>query len=171
MPRRAWQRRNLGRNRTAPANPPPSRSNEQPIQQQTQKAQGQGRRKHPPQEVDDEAYSSAGSGSDSESNGEYDNRRPIPRRTIPSVRPGKRQKPSRISLDASDSSSESESDSDSNSDSGVDSGYGSLSDDADDMAEHYDELLARFQAEGPTLANHGEKTQKMEQGQLQIWTK
>ena len=53
------------------------------------------------------------------------------------------------------------------SDSDDDSGY--CSEDEDDNAEHWDTLLERFRAEGPTLANHGENTKKMEREQEKKW--
>lgn len=55
-------------------------------------------------------------------------------------------------------------------DSDVDSGYTSL-EDPDERADLYDDLLERFRAEGPTLANHGDNTKKMIQEQEQIWKK
>jgi hypothetical protein len=53
----------------------------------------------------------------------------------------------------------------------VDSGYGSLEEDPDERAEFYDDLLERFRAEGPTLANHGDNTKKITQEQEQKWIK
>jgi len=58
--------------------------------------------------------------------------------------------------------------SESDPDSEDDSGYCSLDEDADEKAEYYDDLLERFQAEGPTLANHRENTKKMEKDQKKI---
>jgi hypothetical protein len=52
----------------------------------------------------------------------------------------------------------------------VDSGYASL-EDLDERADFYDDLLERFRAEGPTLANHGDNTKKMIEEQEQKWRK
>ena len=67
----------------------------------------------------------------------------------------------------SDASSASESDYDSD----FDSGYCSIEGDADDRAEHYDDLLAKFRIDGPTLANHSNNTKNMIQKQEQKWNK
>ncbi|KAK0701564.1 hypothetical protein B0T26DRAFT_681697 [Lasiosphaeria miniovina] len=103
------------------------------------------------QESGYETDSSAGSTSDSESEEEYGQNPPRPAapRMTQTVR--SRQH--------------------SHSDSNNDSGYCSLNEDADDKAQYYDDLLERFRADGPTLANHGENTQTMEEEQEKIWNK
>jgi hypothetical protein len=53
----------------------------------------------------------------------------------------------------------------------LDSGYCSFSDAADESADFYDDLLARFREEGPTLVNHSENTRNMTKEQERKWTK
>ena len=48
----------------------------------------------------------------------------------------------------------------SESDSDLDSGYSSLNDDPREPTGFYDDLLTKFENEGPTLANHGKNTKK-----------
>ncbi|KAJ0103794.1 hypothetical protein J7T55_004196, partial [Diaporthe amygdali] len=52
---------------------------------------------------------------------------------------------------------------------GFDSGYGSQEEDPDEKARYYDELLERFRAEGPTLADHSRNTVRMEEEQEAKW--
>ncbi|KAK3939621.1 hypothetical protein QBC46DRAFT_342346 [Diplogelasinospora grovesii] len=135
VPRRAWQRRNLGAKRAAA-----KRS--------------------------DETDSSFASSSDSESDDseEYESPRrpPIASRAV-------RPRMQHISVDVLSDESDFSCPSDSDCDSGFDSGYHSLEEDPDDKAEYYDELLERFQTEGPTLANHGDNTKQ--QDQEEKWNK
>lgn len=70
--------------------------------------------------------------------------------------------------DHASSSSESETDSDEDSD--EDSGYCSLEDE-DEEAKYYDDLLATFREQGPTLASHGENTRRMKEKQEEKWNK
>ncbi|KAJ0103733.1 hypothetical protein J7T55_000242 [Diaporthe amygdali] len=53
--------------------------------------------------------------------------------------------------------------------SGFDSGYGSQEEDTDEKARYYDELLQRFRAEDPTLADHSRNTVRMEEEQEAKW--
>ena len=57
------------------------------------------------------------------------------------------------------------------SDSDLDSGYSSLDDDPREPTGFYDDLLAKFEKEGPTLANHGNNTKKMIREQEEKWNK
>ena len=57
------------------------------------------------------------------------------------------------------------------SDSDLDSGYSSLNDDPREPTDFYDDLLAKFEKEGPTLANHGKNTKKMIREQEEKWNK
>src|SRR5512142_333442 len=121
MPRRAWQRRNLRRNRAAGSNS----SAEQP----SHHAGTAPARKSQPsfgQERDEEADFSVGSTSDSEPEEEYGQRRRPAPRTTPAAQPC-RQRGSDTLSDDTCSSSESASDSDSDDD----SGYCSLDEDTD----------------------------------------
>jgi len=61
----------------------------------------------------------------------------------------------------------SKSNSDDDNDLDNDSGYCSLNN-ANKRAEYYNDLLERFQKEGPTLANHRENTKRMETNQEKI---
>lgn len=120
------------------------------------------------QEEGDETDSSVGSTSDSEPEEDYDQTRgPAAPRMAPAARP-RQQRSSTDDLSGHTCSS---SDSDSDSEDDDDSGYCSLDDDADGRAEYYDDLLERFRAEGPILANHGDNTKKMEAEQEGIWNK
>ncbi|KAK3935512.1 hypothetical protein QBC46DRAFT_367527 [Diplogelasinospora grovesii] len=163
MPRRAWQRHNLRRNRAAAGNPSTSGSKEQPAQR-TRTASIRSRQSRSGQERVDETDSSISSDSNSESDEECSrSRHPVPRRKTPAPRPRKQRRSTDVSSGDTESSSDSDMDDD--------PGYCSLEEDADDKAEYYDDLLARFRAEGPTLANHGENTKKMEEEQEGKWNK
>ena len=59
----------------------------------------------------------------------------------------------------------------SESDSDLDSGYSSLNDDLREPTGFYDDLLTKFENEGPTLANHGKNTKKMIREQEEKWNK
>jgi hypothetical protein len=158
MPRRAWQRRNILR---AAANTSPVARSKAKLQKQAFNAHREGRSAGLLQEWPGED-SSFSCGSDSESDGDYRERRPAARRIVPADGVHKvRDIPSNIS-----ECLKLESDSDSDSD--IDSGYASL-EDPDETADFYDDLLERFREEGPTLANHGDNTKKMIQEQEQKW--
>ena len=159
MPRRAWQRRNL--RRAAGSNS----STEQPAHH-AGTAPARKRQSSFGQERDEEADFSVGSTSDSEPEEEYGQRRRPAPRTTPAAQP-RRQRRSDALSDHTRSGSESNSDSESDDD----SGYCSLDEDADERAEYYDDMLERFRKEGPTLANHGENTKRMETDQEAIWNK
>jgi hypothetical protein len=164
MPRRAWQRRNLRRNRTADS----SSSTEQ-ASQRAGTAPERNRQPSFVQDRGDETDSSVGSTSDSEPEEEYgQSRRPTALYTTRAARP-RRQDSSDISSDPT--RPDSDSDSDSNLEPNGDSGYCSLEEDVDDRAEYYDDLLERFRREGPTVANHGKNTKAMETDQERIWNK
>lgn len=94
------------------------------------------------------------------------------RRRVAAVGPHKRQKPSRFFPDLS-SLAEPESEPESDSDSDVDSGYGSASfsadEDPDETAAFYDDLLDGFRKDGPTLADHGDDTKRMELAEEEKW--
>ena len=159
MPRRAWQRRNILR---AAASTSPATSKAK-LQKQAFNAHREGRSAGLLQEWPGED-SSFSCGSDSESDGDYHERRPAARRIVPADGVHKVRAtdiPSNIS-----ECLKLESDSDSDSD--IDSGYASL-EDPDERADFYDDLLERFREEGPTLANHGDNTKKMIQEQEQKW--
>ena len=163
MPRRAWQRRNLRRNRATDSN----LSTEQSAQR-VGTASAQNKQPISGQEKGDETDSSVGSASDAEAEEDYGpTRRPTAPRMAPAARP-RRQRSSTNDLSGHTCSS---SDSDSDSEDDDDSGYCSLDDDADGRAEYYDDLLERFRKEGPVLANHGDNTKKMETEQEGIWNK
>ncbi|KAK3934110.1 hypothetical protein QBC46DRAFT_429032 [Diplogelasinospora grovesii] len=163
VPRRAWQRRNLGAKRAAASTP----SEEQPTKH-TRAIPIRKRQTRSCQERSDGTYSSFASSSDSESDDseEYES----PRRPLISSR-AVQPRTQNISVDVSSDESDFSCPSDSDCDSGFDSGYHSLDEDPDDKAEYYDELLKRFQTEGPTLANHGDNTKQMEQDQEEKWNK
>jgi len=162
MPRRAWQRRNLRRNRAADSNS----STEQPPQL-AGTAPERNRQPNFFQDRGDETDSRVGSTSDSEPEEEYgQSRHPTASHTSRAARP-RRQGSSDVSSDHTHSGSDSDSDSESKGD----SGYCSLEEDADDRAEYYDDLLERFRREGPTVANHGRNTKAMETDQEKIWNK
>ena len=148
MPRRAYQRRNLRRNKTADSNSSTSESREQ-FAQHASAALPQNRQPRSPQERGDETDSSVCSMSDSEPE-EYGQSRRLP--AAPRASLAARPRRQRSSADG-------------------DSGYCSPDDDADERAEYYDDLLERFRADGPTLANHGKNTKKMETEQEEIWNK
>ena len=57
------------------------------------------------------------------------------------------------------------------SDSDLDSGYSSLNDDPREPTGFYDDLLTKFENEGPTLANHGKNTKRMIREQEEKWNK
>ena len=154
MSRRAWQRRII--RRAAASTPPVVRS-------QAFKARGDSRSVNLVQEWSDDDFSSTCS-SDSESDGDYHERRPATRRIVPAANVHK----VRATDIPSDNSECLESEPDFDSDSDVDSGYASL-EDPDETADFYDDLLERFRTDGPTLANHGDKTTKMIQEQEQKW--
>ena len=59
----------------------------------------------------------------------------------------------------------------SESDSDLDSGYSSLNDDPREPTGFYDDLLTKFENEGPTLANHGKNTKKKIREQEEKWNK
>lgn len=167
LPRRAYQRRNLQRDRNAASIPSTSGSKEQPLQvtrttstwnQQSRSGQGH----------DDRAGSDTSSDFDSESDEEYGkSHHAAPRRTTLVRQPPKQRSSAGVSYADGESSSLS----DSNSDSDDDSGYCSLEEDTEEKAEYYDALLERFRTEGPTLANHGENTKRMEDEQVEKWNK
>ena len=161
MPRRAWQRRNLRRNRAAVTN-----STEQPSQR-AGAAPAKNKQARLVQDRGDETASSVGSASDSESEEEYGQSR---RLTAPQTTRAARPRRQGCS-DASSDHTRSDCDPDSDSGSDDDSGYCSLGEDVDDRAEYYDDLLERFRREGPTVANHGENTKVMEKDQEKIWNK
>lgn len=159
IPRRAWQRRNLRRD--AANNTSDRISKPQPATPRAARRNYQGASA---QERGDETDSSFSPGfsSDSESDGELSDCGQLPRRAAFTVRSYKRQ-------NRADTSSDSEPDSCSDSD--VDSGYGSLVDDSDKTANFYDHLLARFETEGPALADHSDNTKRMIREQEEKWNK
>ncbi|KAK3943401.1 hypothetical protein QBC46DRAFT_420865 [Diplogelasinospora grovesii] len=164
MPRRAWQHCNVRRNKTVVSNSSTSGSKEQPAKR-TRRGSVQNRQSKSGQDRDNETDSSISSDSDSNSGEEYGkSRQPARRQT-------QQSRKQRTSTDISSKDTDSSSESDSDSDSEDDSGYCSLKEDADDKAEYYNELLERFRAEGPTLANHGKNTKKMEKEQEKKWNK
>ena len=168
MPRRAWQRRNLRRNRTTD-----SSSSTEKAPQRAGTAPERNRQPSFVQDRGDETDCGVSSTSDSEPEEEYGQiRRPTALYTTRAARP-RRQGSSDISSDPTRPGSDSDSDSDSNSnlESNGDSGYCSLEEDVDDRAEYYDDLLERFRREGSTVANHGENTKAMETNQERIWNK
>jgi len=159
MPHRAWQRRNILR---AAASTPPVAGSREKLHKKAFDARGEDRSADLVQEWPGED-SSFSCGSDSESDGDYRERRPA-RRIVPAEDVHK----VRAADIPSDISECLKLDSDPDSDSDVDSGYASL-EDPDERADFYDDLLEKFRAEGPTLANHGDNTKKMIQEQEQKW--
>ncbi|RYO82759.1 hypothetical protein DL764_009563 [Monosporascus ibericus] len=160
IPRRAWQRRNLRRDSVVAGSSSAPKSHKQ-----AWKPQIRGWQRSSGQERGDETDSAFGSSlsSNSESDSEFDGR--APRRMALAARSCRSQKRSNVSSADSDSGSWS----DSCSDIDADSGYGSIEQDLDDTADFYDDLLAKFEIEGPTLADHGDNTKKMIQEQEQKW--
>ncbi|KAK3934987.1 hypothetical protein QBC46DRAFT_424370 [Diplogelasinospora grovesii] len=164
MPRRAWRRHNIRRNKAAASNPSTSRLKEK-LGSQTYRTQGRGPQRRSFEAWPDDTDSSFNCGSDGESDGEpdgeYGERIPVALQAVPTARTRERQQLADISSDDLDSESDL-------SDFDVDSGYGSLEEDSD---EFYDGLLERFRTEGPTLANHSENTKNMMHEQEQKWRK
>lgn len=153
MSRRAWQRRNIRRNRVVDSSPSINRLNKR-----SPEACRKGRQDGLFQEwSDDDSSFSPSSGSESDE--DYHERRLVTQ-PMASLINGYKKQSVALSSDKSNSRLQPASDSDSDDDSDGDSGYGSL-EDPDERADFYDDLLESFRAEGPTLANHGDGTKKM----------
>ncbi len=162
-PRRAWQRRTLSHKR-----PAASQSVCGSEGQVAKRARAAPRRESRYGREEDDSDFSFVPGSDSDSDCSDANGGawcPDLRRTPQAPRRETRLRPENSSYDDVDADIPCDSDADS----GFDSGYHSLEDDSDDKADYYDELLEQFRAEGPTLANHGENTEKMEKEQEEKW--
>lgn len=165
MPRRAWQRRRLRPDATGAHHPAGSISQEQPVKRAgvplTQNRPPRARAKR-----NNRNESSSSSESDTDSDEEYgETSRSVSKRS-PRSSTDRHHNHIPVLGDETDPSSDSDSDSDS------DSGYCSLEEEDDDeKAEYYDQLIERFRREGPTLANHGKNTTKMEEEQEVKWNK
>ena len=158
MPRRACYSRAGGRHRALQKSPPSHRGvNGHALTRQKQRGQA----------TNDGTQSDLGRDSDSGPDEEYEECYLRTNRRIPKGGPSSR--PEAIETDSDDVwlSLGPTSDSDSH----FDSGYGSHSDAVDESADFYDDLLERFRAEGPTLANHSKGTRKMTQEQERKWIK
>ena len=165
-PRRAWQRRSLGRKRSAVSPPRPIAGSQSKSAKRVLLSPRWDSRLGSESENSNSSFViELDSGSEcSEVRGA---RRSDPTPPVTSKHLGPRGKPH--STDTPIEGVEYSILSESDVDSGPDSGYQSLEDDPDDKAYYYDELLQQFQADGPALANHGENTERMEKEQEQKW--
>ena len=154
MSRRTYQRRNM--RRAATSCPRVARSNQE-TDNLTFEARGESW-------LADQECLDGDSGFSCSSDSETEDNRQVIRRTVPTVNV---QTVYTVDI-PSDNSECLESELDFDSDSDADSGYASV-EDPDERADFYDDLLERFRAEGPTLANHGDNTKKMIQEQEQKW--
>ena len=162
IPRRAWQRRTLGQKR--PSSQPTHKSEERPAKR-TRIVPTSTRLRYVHHSDNEDLFSSSGSDTESECSEGYEGPRLFSQRATEERRRGIKPNSADPSLGDLDIDKLSESEA------GFDSGYHSLDEDPDDKADYYDELLERFRADGPTLANHGENTEKMEKEQGEKWDK
>jgi hypothetical protein len=158
IPRRAWQRRNVRRNKFASGGTTVFTSNKHSTEQIQRAAKR-------------DWQSSFTPGFEPKSTGDYFECRHTPQHSLAVISDKRQESGAAFSGQSSAIEQEVEPGLDSNfyGDSGHNSALSSADEDPDETATFYDDLLEDFRNDRPTLANHGENTENIKLAEEKKW--